>query len=703
MFYQTHAHIQNKYYDEVKDLPVNTRAAVLFKHTLQNMPIDIKNTDAFAGWYGFEGDVESPKEVKPFPTAPVFSPEWQQIRSHFRNDLNMGIFFTPAHTLLDYGYIIENGLEHYINRVENELRIDPENDCLNAMKISLHAAVDYAARYAELAESKAKSAETKAQQKHYAEMAEAVRQVPLKPARNFLEAVQSVWIMHTAVPVAEKCWSSISLGRMDQYLYPLYKKHLRDGGTNDQIKAILKHLFLLLDSYGDGACALNLGGSDLNGNTLYNELSKVFIEVEKDMALRSPILVMRISPDTPDEILDSVIDFDLFKIGQPTFYGELPCRKAVANRGLKMENAALFSANSCMGLMMSGEEFADMWGIQFNAHLPLELSVNLGKPLHCQLQVDMKTPPAEITSFEQLLEKYGEYFSEIFSYCASIYSIAAKEAAINCPDPLLSALTKGCMESRKDRAVGCKYNTVTVETMGLINVCDALAAIKELVFEQSKYTLTDFVNAAKTNYEGNDDLLHDISKCEKYGMGRELTNSIMKHLCQHVDSACRQKYNGNQLFLPSLHTIDANVYFGENLYATLDGRRKGQPVNKNANPSHLLSIQEHTSVILSATAFDQPLFSGGQPIDLYFEKAWFESKETKDKIKALLCTYFQLGGLQLQVNSIDIDLLKKAHKQPQDYPHVIVRKGGYSVRFSEMSPAARENFISLASKMERTA
>ena len=99
-----------------------------------------------------------------------------------------------------------------------------------------------------------------------------------------------------------------------------------------QIKDILKNLFLLLDNYADGACALNLGGMDLNGNDQMNELSEVIIEVEKEMLRRSPILVVRVSPQTPARILDSVIDFELFKIGQPTFYGEIPCRNAVMGR-----------------------------------------------------------------------------------------------------------------------------------------------------------------------------------------------------------------------------------------------------------------------------------------------------------------------------------------------------------------------------------
>ena len=141
--------------------------------------------------------------------------------------------------------------------------------------------------------------------------------------------------------------------------------------------------------------------------------------------------------------------------------------------------------------------------------------------------------------------------------------------------------------------------------------------------------------------------------------------------------------------------------FGQRLYATLDGRKAGEPVNKNAGPSLLLKKREHTSDIISATSFDQTLFSGGQPLDMYFEEQWFATKEMRDKIKVLIKTYFEFGGLQLQVNSVDIKLLEKAHAAPNDYPFVIVRRGGYSVRFCDMNYNSRLEFIELAKKSEK--
>lgn len=702
MYYNVIDYIRNKYFDELKDYSAYIRQAMLFQHITEDIPLKIRDTDYIAGWYGYDDeDVPSPLENRHFPYVCMLNDEQKQMKEKMCSALKTEINFTPAHTCIDYEAIVQNGLEHYIARVDEALCEYPEDDCLLAMKISLESACNFAERFAMAASKKARNTENLEQKTRFENMQSALCRVPRGGARNFLEAVQSVWLMHTLVPMAEMCWASISIGRIDQYLYPFYQAFIEEGGTVQEVKNILKNLFVLLDSYGDGACAMNIGGLDENGNDMLNDLSRILVEVEKEMALRAPIFAVRVTPNMPEDILDSLIDFDLFKIGQPTFYGEENCRRAVANRGVCEDEAVNFSSNSCMGLIVPGREFADMWGIKFNSHLPLELAINRGRPFNDNADFKFSAGLAEITDFEQLLQQFENYLSELISTCADIYEAVACEHEANTPDPFLSALTDGCIQNRRDRATGAIYNTVTIEMMGLINTCDALMAIKELVFEQKKYTLEELIAAAKSNYGGYEKLLLDISKCKKYGMNDPNANAIVKRVCKMVSAACKKVCYDNRLFLPSLHTIDANVGYGSVLYATLDGRKKGQPVNKNANPSDLLQKTEHTSHILSAIAFDQTEFSGGQPIDLYFDKEWFKAKESRNKIKALIRTYFQLGGLQLQVNSIDIELLEKANNAPNEYPFVIVRKGGYSVRFNEMHKDVREEFIEFAKRMEQ--
>ncbi len=699
MIYDVGNAMEKKHYDTLKDRNAYDRQAALFALTLHALPVEIRPEDCIAGWYGFADGSVFPQEAgAAFPYHKVLSDEQHRQRallSRYLTDVN----FTAAHTCIDYGGILQNGLEHYVSQVEKELETHPGDPCLAAMRSSLQAAGILADRFAAAVKEKLGRTTDAAQKERLEKLYDALCRVPRKSARTFLEAVQAVWLLHTLTPVSERSWASISLGRMDQYLYPYYEKHLAQGGTTEEAKAILKNLFVLLDSYGDGACALNVGGADAQGRDMCNALTRLLLEVEKECALRAPIFAVRVTPDMPADLLEELIDFDLFKIGQPTFYGEMNCRRTVRERGAADADAVDFSVNSCMGLMCHGKEFADMWGIRFNAHLPLELAVNGGLPLAGTDDLAFGVAPRQPESFEDLFEQFSRYTEALLTTCTKLHDAVSMEQAVNTPNPFVSALTDGCVQSRQDRAMGARYNTVTVETMGLINTCDALLAIRELVFEQKKYTLAEFAAAAKVNYSGHEKLRRDILKCKKYGMNDAQADALCRRVCDMVHRICKNNGHDNRYYLPSLHTIDVNVDYGRMLGATLDGRRSGEPVNKNANPSHLLRTPAHTGVILSAAALEQYKFSGGQPIDLFFDRAWFETKEARERIRQLILTYFEQGGLQLQVNSVDIELLEKAHLAPEQYPQVVVRKGGYSVRFNELPARTRESFIAAYREM----
>jgi formate C-acetyltransferase len=326
-------------------------------------------------------------------------------------------------------------------------------------------------------------------------------------------------------------------------------------------------------------------------------------------------------------------------------------------------------------------------------HLPLELAINGGSSINASLPYQSKLKYKEPTSLEELFSLYEVYLNELFEICMPINRKNALDFATNRPNPLTSLLTAGCIESGLDRAIGAKYNTETVEAFALANTADAICAIDTLVFKQKKYTLSALIQAARADFEGQPDILRDIKSCPKYGKNDDYANSVAARLVKMTAELCKKFDEGNVHFVPSLHTLDGNVWFGAKLYSTLDGRLKGTPIAKNAGPSNDVRTPDLTSVVISAASLDQKLFDGGQPIDLYFDRTTLKTKGGRDKIKALIKTYFELGGLQLQVNSIDIDLLEKAYENPSAYPELIVRIGGYSIRFNWLPKTTMREFI----------
>ncbi len=697
MFENLYNYYKTKYFDKVKNEPAPIREALIFKYTTENIFQYIKKDDYIAGWFGKNDSDYKLSDIKDFEYNDSFSENEKKMSQILNNTYLIDTCYATGHTCIDYRNIINNGLISYEKQIKKELKksenTNEKNIYLKAMLISIDAVRIYAERFSLFALDMANKTNNSDDKKRYTRISDTMKKVPYNPAENFFEALSAVWTMHCMIPISDHSWGSISLGKFDQYMYPFYKKSLKNGDTRENIKEYLKNFFLLLDSYADGACALNIGGMDNNGNDLTNDLSLLLIEVEKEMRLRAPIFVVRINPSFPEDVFDSLIDFNLFSIGQPTFYSELNCRKAMELRGVDNKKSTEFSVNSCMGITIAGEEISNMWACKFNTHLPLELAINNGKPLHGDLPFKLKTPPTKVANLNDLIEIYGKYYNEIFEVIAHFTQLDAINCEKNSPNPLLSAITKGCIDKGVDRAVGAKYNTETIENMGMINTGDAISAINTLVFEKKKYTLKEFAEAAKFDFTNNTELLNDIKECPKYGTGSKKADEICRRLTEKIYLCCLSRNKNNLYYIPSLHTIHVNIDYGYNLYTTLDGRIKGTPVNKNANPSALAKATNPTSVIISAATLGQERFSGGQPIDLFFDKSLFETKEKRDNIKTLVKTYFELGGLQLQVNSVNPELLKKAYDNPEEHRDIIVRKGGFSERFVEMPKNVQAEFI----------
>lgn len=692
-YFHSYINFKNKYFEELKNLPAPIREMTIFQKIVSEIPLEIRDDDLIPGRYGSTVRPGDPPPEKTFSLFEAYSDEEKRVKNELFKSFGIKTVFDAGHTCIDYGYIINHGIKAYEEKVRSELKKDglsyEKKTMLSAMMLSVECVKIYMNRFAILAAEKY----SETGDNRFLKMQDAISAVPYNKADTFYKAIVSIWTMHSLSPIADGNWSSISLGRIDQYLYPLYKKEIENGTPKEELMSYLENLFRLLNCYGDGACALNVGGMDKDGNDMTNELSRLLLEVEKKLCLASPIFAVRINPNTPEDFLDACIDAELFRIGQPTFYGEIPCRKAVSLRGVPEKDAANFTVNSCMGLYMSGEEIASMWGIIMNMHLPLELALNGGEPLKGEIPLSLETDFCTAENLDELLDLYKNYLGEI---CRAVFKFNRKNAcnkAANRPNAFLSMMTANCIESGKDRAIGAKYNTETVEAFACANTADAICAIDTLVFREKKYTIEEYITAVKCDFCGFEDILADIKKCDKYGINSEYADTIMKKICKMLSDICKAESRDNVYFLPSLHTLDSNVSFGENLYTTLDGRIGGKPVAKNAGPVNEVRTSDPTSLVMSASSIGQEYLSGGQPIDLYFDKSLLDTKEKRDGIKVLIKTYITRGGLQLQVNSVDTEILKKAIRNPDEYRSVVVRIGGYSRRFVDLSEKAQLEFI----------
>lgn len=698
------------YKDAVAGMTLPEREAFLFQKYLEDIPIYIEDADLFAGWYGYpEG--EEPEEILAFNRTcpnilmrnyPADHARWKLDREFCFNACG----FDRSHDLMDCKTILERGLNAYIRDVEARLETVPadssEGIYLAAMKQALEASSIFTNRYADLAEKMAQEASDEKEKQRLLRIEKVCRKVPMEPAEDFYEAIQALYFLYSFNCVSDDGWVSVSFGSFDQYVYPYYLKSKAQGCTDEEMEALLVQLYGMLDIYEGQDCALCIGGIDELGNDLTNELSYLVVSAEKKSRKRAPLLAVRVNPKTPKKLMDELVDSRLFAIGQPTFYSETECLEAVKGRGIAEEKAKTYQISTCMQLVFPGETAMASWGINTNMHLPLELTLNNGKPFRGELPVALKTEPkTEYRNVDEICEQYKLYSRELFGYVKE-YCLKDLELRRAEPNPWLSAVGHDCIELGKDRYDGgSKYLDIIVQQFAFANAADALGAVEKLVFEDQKYSIEELVNAAVHNYEGYEEIRKDILNCPKYGQNIEKADEKARRLLGIMTDICEENWEKDTRYLSSLHTLNADVDRGARLSAMLDGRLAGEPVNKNAGPANEARTNGPTAVVMSATRIDQKRLSGGQALDVHFAVKNIDVPDKKNKIAALIKTYLANGGMQMQVNALSAESLKKAYDEPEKYRDLIVRIGGHSRYFYELSDSVKLEFIERFSKEEK--
>lgn len=678
--YRAERVVRAAHWDELNALPPQQRAAEKLRLALERVSLEVRDSDEIAGWFVFNGE-DCP--FCPFDDE-AFSDEERALveqTSAFGSRTSVD----KGHTLVDYGEILSIGLRGYEARIDQALSKAPGHGYLSAMKGCIEAVKAFMKRMADALDARidALNPSNPSDQESVRRLQvlrNMLRRVPYEPAETFREAVQAVWVIHFLIPLAENSWASISLGRFDRYMQPFYEKALASGESDASVKAVLHNFYELLNNYADGACLLNVGPD-------YTPFSRLLIDCQKEFAMPAPILGARVDENTGEDVWDALIDPALFSMGQPTFYGEGSCLRALAEKGVPRDEAALFSNNSCMGIALPGREFDSMWGYVLIVPAAVEAALCEGRLISGR---EVVSGLGAACSIDQAFDNFERCLKHFLNVGVRSYELRAQHSEKTDPDPFVSLLTKSCIDKRCDRISGADYHNVTVECMGMINAADALCAVDELVFKSGRYALNELVQALRDDFKGHEALWRELLACPKFG--RDVQAEAYAVRVADILQRLIRSYDHDTLhYSPSLHTIDTNVGYGAHWGAGFDGRRAGTPFAKNAGPSNEARAANPTAMVLASSALPQSAFYGGQPLDVNFQLSAVSAH--RREIEALIKVYLGRGALQLQVNALSPSLLREAADNPNAHPNLVVRIGGYSAYFRNLARATQLEFV----------
>ncbi len=624
-----------------------------------------------------------------------------------------------AHISPDYEIVLTRGLRGVKKQVDEELaKLNLANmedfskfQFLNATKIALEAAADFARRYADLARSMAKREKDTQRRAELQRMADTCDWVPDNPARSFYEALQSIWFTYIVLMV-EGWGPGINFGRADQYLYSFYKKDLEEGKiTREEARELIALLYVkmnglvtVVDSEVVKTLAgfpilvnVTLGGLTKDGRDAVNELSYLFLEAEEEVGLIAEDLVIRVHKNTPDAFLMKACEVARLLRGKLKFVSDETTIQQLLTDGKPVELARNYIISGCNTPTVPGYSH-DIAGQMFNLPLMLELALNNGVSRVTGEQVGPKTgDPKKFKSYEEVWDAYKKQVETLLPILVLFRNTDRQLFAEFCPTPFQLALFHGCIEKGVDITSGgtSPYMTHYLSLTGAPNVGDSLAAIRKVVFENKRITMGRLIDALDKNFEDEEEMLHLLSNAPKFGNDDDYVDSIVNDVLVHgsQEAAKYRGISGSKTNVAVI-AVTANVPMGYIVGALPDGRKAGEPLSEGGiSPYQGRNVNGPTATMRSVAKLDHLKLTGGSVLNMRFNPDVLKDESKMRRFASLIRTFGETGGALVQFNIVDADTLRDAQRHPEKYRDLLVRVATYSSYFVELSPELQNDII----------
>lgn len=579
-----------------------------------------------------------------------------------------------------------------------------------AVIIAVNAMINYGKRYAALAEKMAAGEKEPRRKAELLEIARMCRYVPANPARTFREALQSMWLLY--VCLTQEGWGAgMTMGRLDQLLYPYYKRDMQEGIlTRDEARELLSLLLIQmngavnLQSYvvADGKGGhpimqgITIGGVTPDGRDAVNDMTYLLLEAERDVGLSSEDLVVRINRLNPESYVVKAVEVARHLHGKLKFVSDDTSIQSMLCLGADIEQARDYISTGCHNPTIPGVARTHGGGM-LNYGLITELALNNGRSRLTGEQLGPQTgDPRQFQSFEEVLEAYKAQVAHAIEI-AITFQHSDLEMMSHVPCPLQSAFFDSCMERGRDVYNGgcAPHVIVQMPIAGAANVGDSLAAVRKVVFDEKKLTMGQLIDALDRNFEGCEHVLHLLERAPKFGNDNDYVDNLLKDmLCYSCDYVKHRESFGGAHFGTTVLTMTANVMFGRNVGALPDGRKAGQPLAEGGiSPYQGRNVSGLTATLSSVAKLDQIKLTNGSILNVRISADSVATEEKLRKLAVMIRTYCENGGNLVQFNFTSNEVLRAAQQGPEDYRDLLVRVATYSAFFVELGPETQEDII----------
>jgi formate C-acetyltransferase len=301
---------------------------------------------------------------------------------------------------------------------------------------------------------------------------------------------------------------------------------------------------------------------------------------------------------------------------------------------------------------------------------------------------------------DELLERFQARLNQLTKSILTEHQEIEKELGENFTTPLASSLFKGCLESGKDvYEGGTTFNSSGIQAVGVTDVADSLHAINEVVYKKNLYSINDIINAIENNFQGtyNQQIRSALLAVPKFGddSSREATewvNKVLQIYNNALDSMENCPRNGR--YSAGYYALNVGTRYGKNTPALPSGRLKGIPLANSIIPHYGMEQTDLLSALNSVAGVNFTEHAeNGTTATFTIDSAMFQGTDGVRTLANIFKTFLTKGGMQLQPNVINREILLEAYKNPEKHKYLMVRIAGYCAYFNELSDEMKLTLI----------
>lgn len=617
--------------------------------------------------------------------------ETPETEGNYDNYVGCGLWWVggfQGHTVPNYRKLVRVGIGGLLSEIEENLpkMEGRKKETLEACKIVLLGMSRWILMYAAAAEEKAEKTEDEDLRALYLGAAENCRRVALDAPKDYYGACQLVWFYCL--------WDACDcLGRFDSYMKSFYE----DLAKKDRQWAEDITAGFMLKILEHGIHNVTLGGTS-GGADVTGELSYLMLQLLRKTHETHPRITIRINEKTDKGLLALAVKMWSEGMSDPTVVSDtLVIPSFIKNYGVLPEDAEDYSVLGCQELEIPGKSNFGCEDGVLNLAKILEFTINDGKSLYGGERGGLATGKlSEFKDFESFFEAYEKQVAFFTKHFVELCNLGQEIRAANYAKLVKTPLTDCCIERGLSLDEGgALYNLGCVETAGSSVVADSMTAIKKVVFEEGLVSPQTLYDAICANYEGYEDVRRLLLDAPKFGnddaQADEMAHRVLESFWKEIKK-CRSVRGGE--FSGACSLLSGGITFGYHTFATPDGRLKGAPLGNSIGPRPGADTQGLTSMLSSVSKLPLEYGLGGTTCNVNIPTSIMKSGADRSKIQSLITVFMENGGMMAQITTASKDELIKAKEKPEEYQDLIIRIGGFSIKFCELGNAEQDEIIS---------